>query len=74
MEKVHFLVLRWIYGCIQRVFGDIDSNELRKMHKFVVFSSADAILYLTQMLLLDHYVYDSKRSSQYGERGRVFML
>ena len=68
MEEVHFLVFRWIYCRIQRVFGDINSNELRKMHKFVVFSWADAILYSTQLLLLDCQVYDSKWSLQYGER------
>lgn len=68
MEKVHFLVFRRINLSIQRVFGDVNSNELRKIHKFVVFSLADAILLLTQILLLDCNVYHSKWLSQYGER------
>ena len=66
VEKVQLLVFRRINRRIQCVFGDVNSNELRKIHKFVVFSLADAILSLTQILLLDCNVYDSKWSSQYG--------
>lgn len=71
MEKIQFGIFRWIDCSIQCVFGDVNSNKLRKIHKFVVFSLADAILFETQILLLDINVYDSKRSFQYGERGSL---
>ena len=41
-------------------FKVLQSNKIRKMHKFVVLSLADAILFVTLLLLLDHNVYDSK--------------